>query len=67
MAKTQENVNAEEFLTVKEVARRLRVEDSTVRSWIAVGAIEAVLLPHVGKRHVYRIPRSAVDSLFFHR
>ena len=28
----------EELLTVREVARRLRVDDTTVRRWISTGA-----------------------------
>ena len=40
----------EELLTVHEVARRLRVDDTTVRRWIKSGAMEAIALPHRGKR-----------------
>ena len=35
----------EELLTVREVARRLRVDDTTVRRWIKHGTLEAVSLP----------------------
>ena len=36
----------DELLTVREVARRLRVDDTTVRRWIKSGALEAVTLPN---------------------
>ena len=36
----------DELLTVSEVARRLRVDDTTVRRWIKSGALEAITLPH---------------------
>ncbi len=38
----------EELLTVREVARRLRVDDTTVRRWIKSGSLEAITLPHRG-------------------
>ncbi len=53
----------EELLTVREVARRLRVDDTTVRRWIKSGALEAVTLPHRGKRQAYRIKKSTLDKL----
>jgi excisionase family DNA binding protein len=53
-----------DLLTVHEVAQRLRVDDTTVRRWIKSGAMEAVYLPHSGKRHVYRIKRETLDKLF---
>ena len=31
----------EELLTVSEVARRLRVDETTVRRWIKMGSLEA--------------------------
>ena len=40
----------EELLTVREVARRLRVDDTTVRRWITSGVLDAISLPHRGKR-----------------
>ncbi len=57
-----ENPN-EELLTVREVARRLRVDDTTVRRWIKSGALEAITLPHRGKRQAYRIKKSTLDVL----
>lgn len=53
----------EELLTVREVARRLRVDDTTVRRWIKSGALEAVTLPHRAKRQAYRIKKSTLDNL----
>ena len=53
----------EALLTVHEVARGLRVDDTTVRRWIKSGALEAVTLPHQGKRQVYRIKKSTFDAL----
>lgn len=53
----------EELLTVREVARRLRVDDTTVRRWIKSGALEAITLPHRGKRQAYRIKRSTLEML----
>ena len=53
----------EELLTVREVARRLRVDDTTVRRWIKSGALDAIPLPHQGKRQAYRVKRSTLDTL----
>ncbi|HTI13020.1 MAG TPA: helix-turn-helix domain-containing protein [Dictyobacter sp.] len=53
----------DELLTVREVARRLRVDDTTVRRWIKHGTLEAVSLPHVGKRQAYRVRRRTIESL----
>jgi excisionase family DNA binding protein len=53
----------EELLTVHEVAQALRVDDTTVRRWIKNEALEAVSLPHVGKRQAYRIRRSTLEAL----
>jgi len=62
-----ENVMAEnareELLTVREVARRLRVDDTTVRRWIKSGALEAITLPHRGKRQAYRIKSTTLNNL----
>lgn len=53
----------DDLLTVHEVARRLRVDDTTVRRWIANGVLEAVTLPHVGKRRSYRVKRDTMDTM----
>ncbi len=53
-----------DLLTVREVARQLRVDDTTVRRWIKSGALDAVALPHTGKRSGYRVRRRTIDALF---
>lgn len=53
----------EALLTVREVARQLRVDDTTVRRWIASGALEAVTLPHRGKRKTYRVKKTVLDAM----
>ena len=55
--------DTEELLTVREVARRLRVDDTTVRRWIKSGALEAITLAHRGKRQAYRVKKSTLDRL----
>lgn len=54
---------SDELLTVREVARRLRVDDTTVRRWIKSGALEAITLPHKGKRQGYRVRRRTLELL----
>lgn len=51
------------LLTVREVARILRVDDTTVRRWVKQGALEAVVLPHVNARQAYRIKSETVAKL----
>ena len=53
----------ENLLTVHEVAKTLRVDDTTVRRWVKSGAMEAVALPHKKKRQAYRIKKSTLDRL----
>ena len=45
------NDERDELFTVREVARQLRVDATTVRRWIKNGALEAITLPHRGKRN----------------
>jgi len=52
-----------ELLTVREVAKQLRVDDTTVRRWIKNGVLEAITLPHRGARQAYRIRRTTLDAL----
>ena len=52
-----------ELLTVREVAKRLRVDDTTVRRWIKNGVLEAITLPHRGKRQAYRVRSATLDAL----
>ena len=51
------------LLTVSEVARILRVDDATVRRWVKQGVLEAVVLPHVHSRQVYRIKRETLNRV----
>ena len=52
-----------ELLTVSEVARILRVDDTTVRRWIKQGALEAIVLPHLNDRQAYRVKRETIIKL----
>jgi excisionase family DNA binding protein len=52
-----------ELLTVREVAKQLRVDDTTVRRWIKNGVLEAITLPHRGARQAYRIRRATLEAL----
>ncbi len=54
---------SEKLLTVQEVAKGLKVDETTVRRWIEAGILEAVTLPHVGNRKVYRIKKSVYESI----
>lgn len=51
----------EDLLTVSEVARILRVDDTTIRRWAKQGVLEVVTLPHVNTRRGYRIKRSTLN------
>ena len=53
----------DERLTVREVAKRLRVDETTVRRWVTSGALEAIRLPHKGKRKAYRIRQATLDKI----
>jgi len=53
----------EELLTVHEVARQLRVDDTTIRRWIKNGVLEAITLPHLHKRQAYRIRQTTLNKL----
>jgi excisionase family DNA binding protein len=53
----------ENLYTVSEVAKRLRVDTTTVRRWISIGVLDAVVLPHRGKRQAYRIRERTLDKL----
>jgi excisionase family DNA binding protein len=57
----------EELLTVQEVAARLRVNEATVRRWIKNGSLEAIKLPHRGKREIYRVKRTTLNSVLKYR
>ena len=51
------------LMTVAEIAAKLRVDQTTVRRWINHGTLEAVSLPHVGKRQSYRVKASTFDKI----
>jgi len=51
------------LLTIAEVAKRLRVDSTTVRRWISTGTLEAVTLPHVNKRQSYRVKSSTLAGM----
>lgn len=59
----KEKREEEELLTVHEVSSRLRVDDTTVRRWIKMGALEAIALPRRGERQTYRIRKATLDAL----
>lgn len=52
-----------DLMTIGEVAKELRVDGTTVRRWIKRGVLEAVSLPHVNKRHAYRIKRETLNRV----
>jgi len=51
------------LLTVHEVATKVRCDDTTVRRWIKSGALDAVTLPHMGKRQAYRVKQSVLNAI----
>lgn len=58
-----ETEQPEKLLTVREVARVLQVDETTVRRWIQEESLEAVRLPTKGIRQAYRIRKSILDDL----
>ena len=52
-------MNDEQFLTVAEVAVRLRVNPESVRRWLRQGRIRGVMFG--GRRTGYRIPKGEVE------
>ncbi len=52
-----------ELLTISEVADALRVDTTTVRRWISLGAMPAVILPHVNSRQIYRVRRDTINEI----
>lgn len=53
----------EPLLTVREVAKLLRIDDSTLRRHIKDGTVAAITLPHRGNRRAYRIKQSTLDAI----
>jgi excisionase family DNA binding protein len=60
---TQNEGNYEQLLTVKEVAKIFKVDETTVRRWIKEGALPAVLLPRSRGRKNFRIRKSVIDTI----
>ncbi len=62
---TEQNPASEQddLLTIREVAQRLRVDTTTVRRWISLGLLDAIVLPHRGKRQAYRVRKRTLDQL----
>lgn len=54
---------AQDLLTVHEIGQILRVDDTTVRRWIKNGILDAIALPHQGKRQAYRVKNTVLDAL----
>ncbi len=52
-----------ELLTVQEVARIFRVDNTTVRRWIKYEILPAMKLPHRNKRTQYRIRSSDIERI----
>ena len=53
----------QDLFTIHEVAVILRVDDTTVRRWVKAGALEAVILPHIHARQVYRIRKTTIETI----
>lgn len=51
-----------QYLTVTEAARRLGVDTSSVRRWIAEGQFAGVLKTNPLRRGWYRIPLSSIEE-----
>jgi len=52
----------QEYFTPREVAKRFRADDTTVRRWIRTGAIEAETIRQ-GKRNRHRIRKATIETL----
>lgn len=52
----------EEFLTPQEIATRWRVNASTIRRWIATGALASETIKE-GKRNRHRVSKSLIEAL----
>ncbi len=62
-AQEQPEQQDSDLLTVEEVARILRWDTTTVRRHIINGSLEAVKLPHKGKRQSYRIKKAVLEKI----
>ena len=52
----------QEYYTPPEVAKRLRVDYTTVTRWIRLGILEAETIQQ-GRRNRHRIPKAAIDQI----
>ncbi len=51
-----------DYFTPHEIAKRFRVDDTTVRRWIRTGALEAETIRQ-GKRNRHRIKKATIETL----
>ncbi|HYT44716.1 MAG TPA: helix-turn-helix domain-containing protein [Methylomirabilota bacterium] len=52
----------QEYYTPREIAKRLRVDDTTVRRWIRTGALEAETIQE-GRRNRHRIKKETIAAI----
>jgi len=52
----------QDYLTPQEVAQRLRVKATTVRRWIAIGALEAETIRE-GRRNRHRVKKVILEMI----
>jgi excisionase family DNA binding protein len=52
----------QEYFTPPEIAKRLRVDESTVRRWIRTGLLEAETIRE-GRRNRHRIRKVTIETL----
>ncbi len=52
----------QEYYTPREIAKRLRVDDTTVRRWIRTGALEAETIQE-GRRNRHRIKKATIAAI----
>jgi excisionase family DNA binding protein len=62
---TEEETTQQQLMTVQEVAREMRVHDTTVRRWIYAGLLRNVMGLPAGKskRMNWRIPRASLAAM----
>lgn len=63
MENTSPSEEQDDLLTVREVAKQLRVDDTTVRRWLKKGIMEGVFLPSGSRYNTYRIRRSTLEQI----
>jgi excisionase family DNA binding protein len=52
----------QEYFTPREIAKRFRVDDTTVRRWIRTGVLEAETIRQ-GRRNRHRIKKATIETL----